>query len=530
MLRALLAFGLLVVLTACPGPAAPSLGVAPDLLWIVQGGSGALTINASGLSGPVSVTGLPAGVSAAPVSLTGGSATVTLSAAPTAVQGPLDATVTVGGVSAAARLFVRGKPGSLDATFSGGGVRSWAAGPTYSSANDVQRGPDGAFLVAGLADSSASTTVQAFVARFTGSGALDTTFGAGGVTRIAVGAGAEQADALAVLPDGKLLLLGASFPGSGITPGYLFLARLNADGSPDTTFGAGGPTPGRVDLPQAYTLPGPLSYVDPLAGLTLAHDGRYVVVGHVRAAGFGDYAVAQAVLPSGAPQTPATLPLRASGGGTTPYAGALFAAVTDPVTGDILAAGVNNSKADMALARLSASLAPVTTGSWGSGVIEPPAGATLEAAAYGITLDAAGRILAVGASTNSGRLQLAVTRVTPEGNLDASFGTGGLFTLDPDNALGASVKVSGEGVLVGGFGTPGGAPAGHRSDLLLLRLTAGGALDAAFGDSGRVFTDVFANSRDAANAILVDPVMRVTVVGYSLQGPILSVALARYWN
>ena len=150
--------------------------------------------------------------------------------------------------------------------------------------------------------------------------------------------------------------------------------------------------------------------------------------------------------------------------------------------------------------------------------------------AYGVTLDATGRSPVAGASTAGGRFQPAVTRVTPDGRLDASFWTGGVFTLDPDNALGASVKVTGEGGLVGGFGTPSGAPVGHLSDLPLVQPTGAGVLDAAFGDSGRAYADMNANSRDAANAILVDPVMRVTVAGSSLQASILSVALARYWN
>ena len=67
-------------------------------------------------------------------------------------------------------------------------------------------------------------------------GDLDPTFGQGGIALVDYG-GHDNGEALAVQPDGKILVGGkASFPGSDAVG----VARLNPDGSLDTSFGHGG--------------------------------------------------------------------------------------------------------------------------------------------------------------------------------------------------------------------------------------------------------------------------------------------------
>src|SRR4051812_43426309 len=71
-------------------------------------------------------------------------------------------------------------------------------------------------------------------------GALDPTFGAGGVATTALSPGWDRAYAVAVQPDGKILV-GGEYNGNGsIGAGDFAVARYLPDGTLDTTFGTGG--------------------------------------------------------------------------------------------------------------------------------------------------------------------------------------------------------------------------------------------------------------------------------------------------
>jgi uncharacterized delta-60 repeat protein len=97
---------------------------------------------------------------------------------------------------------------------------------------------DGKLVVAGWGD--AAGTTDYYVLRYNMDGTLDTTFGGGtGRTITAIGTAGMQSDfalALALQPDGRIVLAGYSS-----NQGNNFAAvRYNADGSLDTSFGTGG--------------------------------------------------------------------------------------------------------------------------------------------------------------------------------------------------------------------------------------------------------------------------------------------------
>ena len=81
-----------------------------------------------------------------------------------------------------------------------------------------------------------------FVTRLTSAGAIDTTFGNSGVARFAISTVDERSDrgtAVTIQPDGKIMVGGRT----QVTPGLGFdflLLRLDANGALDTTFGSGG--------------------------------------------------------------------------------------------------------------------------------------------------------------------------------------------------------------------------------------------------------------------------------------------------
>lgn len=95
--------------------------------------------------------------------------------------------------------------------------------------------PDGKLLVAGFAGGPATNGMVAL--RYNRDGTLDRTFGRG--TGYVVGSYGHlhEAQALAVLPDGRFLLAGLAL--SGKTKGFV-IARHGVDGTLDTTFGTKG--------------------------------------------------------------------------------------------------------------------------------------------------------------------------------------------------------------------------------------------------------------------------------------------------
>jgi uncharacterized delta-60 repeat protein len=97
----------------------------------------------------------------------------------------------------------------------------------------VALGPDGKIVVAGTVSGWPSATVNSFaVARLNANGTLDTTFGGWGGTTFTFGPN-EEAAGVALPGGGKILV-------AGTNNGSFTLARLNADGTLDRTFNGTG--------------------------------------------------------------------------------------------------------------------------------------------------------------------------------------------------------------------------------------------------------------------------------------------------
>ena len=109
------------------------------------------------------------------------------------------------------------------------------AGFDEAVAQEVVFLPDGKLLVAGFIGGPATNAMLAV--RFNRDGTLDRTFGRGAGYVVGTYGQLHEAQALAVLPDGKFLLAGLAL--SGRTKGFL-VARHLADGTLDTSFGTKG--------------------------------------------------------------------------------------------------------------------------------------------------------------------------------------------------------------------------------------------------------------------------------------------------
>jgi uncharacterized delta-60 repeat protein len=168
--------------------------------------------------------------------------------------------VAAGGNSSDFTLARYNPDGSLDPAFGAGGKVTTDFG-SYDQAYGVAIQTDGRIVAAG------STNVNAdfALARYSPDGTLDSSFGTGGKVITDLGGDNDQANAVAILGDGKIVAAGFG------------LARYNPDGSLDPTFGTGG------------TVTTAIGAFD----MAIQADGKIVTAGWVANGSNNDFAVAR---------------------------------------------------------------------------------------------------------------------------------------------------------------------------------------------------------------------------------------------
>jgi uncharacterized delta-60 repeat protein len=158
--------------------------------------------------------------------------------------------------------------GSLDTSFDGDGKLTTAF-VSDGVAHDVAVQSDGKIVVAGYTYSGSNNDFA--VVRYNADGSLDTSFGAGGKVITDFGSAGDHGYSLALQSDGKIVVAG----GTGAVGAYsLALARYNTDGSLDTSFDGDG----RVSTAIGSSSVG--------YGVAIQPDGKIVVTGE---GGTGNY-------------------------------------------------------------------------------------------------------------------------------------------------------------------------------------------------------------------------------------------------
>lgn len=186
-----------------------------------------------------------------------------------------DGRIVVSGQGNATQDFVTkrlGVDGSVDATFAGTGTSTVNFGGNDAE-NAMIAQPDGRLVLVGGTDSSGGGDFA--IARLNSDGTTDTSFSGDGRQTVDFG-GADTAVAVANAPGGKLVVVGQGGAGTDIV-----VTRLNADGSLDASFG----TAGRAAIDFGGTEAG--------NGVVVGADGSVVVDGSTSAVGSGDVAVAK---------------------------------------------------------------------------------------------------------------------------------------------------------------------------------------------------------------------------------------------
>lgn len=134
-------------------------------------------------------------------------------------------------------IFARYLPdGALDASFGANGIVTTDFAGEVDRASAVAIQADGKIVAGGTASSGGRTDFA--VVRYLPDGQPDTTLDGDGKRMIDFASSDDAAHALALQPDGKLLLAGSALVGGSQRD--VALVRLNGDGSLDAGFGSGG--------------------------------------------------------------------------------------------------------------------------------------------------------------------------------------------------------------------------------------------------------------------------------------------------
>ena len=145
----------------------------------------------------------------------------------------LTLTTTLLSVSLPQPAYASEPPGAgaeLDSSFGSGGLVT-TLGPAYPGA-DIAVQADGKAVVVG-----ATTDGKFLVMRYDLAGNLDPSFGSGGRVTTLIGAGPASANAVAIQPDGRIVVVGGTGNGSN---SKFAVARYRSDGYMDRSFGLGG--------------------------------------------------------------------------------------------------------------------------------------------------------------------------------------------------------------------------------------------------------------------------------------------------
>lgn len=329
--------------------------------------------------------------------------------------------------------------GSLDTSFGGGdGKVTTDLGGLRDEAYAVKLQDDGKILVAGYSNNGSKLVTA--LARYNSDGSLDTSFGGGaGFITSDYGPGDHEGWSLAIQADGKILVASESHDGTFYNA---TTARYLSDGTLDSTYGGGA---GFITLESGST--GTLWDID----IKVQPDGKIVYVGAINNGSDNDIML-----------------IRSNNDGTPDLSFGGVGYVTTDISGE---------------------------NDYG----------------YNIGIQSDGKIVISGATWNGSNYDYVVLRYNVDGTLDNSFAGGqGFATLDfgdEDDAWGMSLQADGKIVLAGEVKT------GSDFSFGIVRYTSNGTLDNSFGGGDGIVTSALGSQSAKAWAVNVLADGKIVAVG-----------------
>jgi len=403
----------------------------------------------------------------------------------------------------------------LDSSFGTNGKVTTDFGGAGAAARTVAVQADGKILAAGVAVFNGVADFA--LARYNSDGTLDAGFGTGNIVTTAFDfpGSFDRVFTVVQQPDGKFVAVGSTV--INLFANFA-LARFNADGTLDASFGTSGIVTTGFGVSAEAT------------SAVVQSDGKIVAAGYANLDGADDFALVRY-------NSNGTLDASFGTGGkvTTAFLSQGFSeaqafSVAVQPDGRIVAAGnaVVGGGFDFALARYNSSGTLDASFGTGGRVTTDFAGANDQAESVFVQGD--GKIVAAGAAgpyINRG-FDFALARYNNNGTLDTSFGTSGKVTTDfagtndvPSEP--SAIALQGDGKIV----VMGQTLVGGVYDFALARYNGNGTLDTSFGTSGKVTTD-FAGGNDVPFSVAVQPDGNIVVAGGATINGRADFALARY--
>lgn len=396
--------------------------------------------------------------------------------------------------------------GALDPSFDGDGRLISDLTDRNDIPSDVVIDAQGRIVVAANSSNSPNPPV-ALVARYNADGSLDRSFGGDGVVTIGWSAEGEGVNGVAIDSQGRIVVGGdAEVAGQS----DFAVARLLPSGFPDNGFDGDGR--------QTFESGGELDFGEDIA---VDAEDRVLLAGQATEAG-EDLLILLRFTSQGEPDDSFSVDgLVASDFGE----GAFGRGVAIDASGRIVVAGGARIGGNDLFAAVRFTSAGLPDGSFdGDSRATVDFGSQVTERAEDLAIDPQGRILLAGAAGNAAEKVGHVARLDPNGSPDAGFDGDGKVTIamsEPVLLTGVAVDGSGRIVLVGGISGPA------SSDALLARLLPGGGFDPAFGSGGFLREDYLAPSA-GGTALAIDPAGRYLITGGALVPPFTSIGLARF--
>lgn len=299
-----------------------------------------------------------------------------------------------------------------DSGFGDGGKVTVDLGSYGDQANAVLVQPDGKILAGGSTSNTADLDFMLF--RLLPDGSLDREFNFDGTVSTAVGSHDDEVFAVALQDDGKILAAGYSDTNGNRD---FALVRYNSDGTVDRSFGLEGMMVTAVSDSD-----------DEISGIAVQEDGKILLTGSALGEQ-GRVVVLARYLSNGAPDfTFADQGFALSAVGTDIRAESL--ALSEE--GRILVAGTYQDKENTALMVLGYDENGQLDSSFGNKGITVPQNDSVTSAGYGLAIRSDGSLLLAGSVGKTGERDGALFLFGKDGLPDRSFGDKGVLVTDDD--------------------------------------------------------------------------------------------------
>lgn len=370
--------------------------------------------------------------------------------------------------------------GALDTSFSGDG-KVTMLGPNFTTV-DVAIQSDGKTVIAGTERNPSTGRTQFIVARLHVDGSIDSTFGNFGFAFVQPSnLGQSSAYAVAIAPDGKIVVVGDAEMSSGFDEIEMAVVRLNPDGALDPTFDGDGRR--TFDLGNV---------VNDTHGrdVVVQPDGRIVIVGTAYRIPDNDFAIVRLNVNGSFDQRIINSPFIGFDGDGKQFVGFggndLAQAVKIDLSGNLYTAGNivyaagNIIASGVGLMKMNS--AGELVNSFGSnGVLSFSMPGRLQTSVSDLLIQPGGKVVIAGHSKAlDGLNDFYVARFATDGKLDLTFGGAGRGFVVSD--LGGNDVVGGitDSPVGSGFVVSGQSTGG----MTLVKYTVDGVPDTGFGNSG----------------------------------------------